>query len=127
VIPLVSDKVIDANFLPKASSVQRRGSIIGVLTNASHAGVNMVGTLDVVVVDVGLKDGVEKGDVFNIYSKGKVVKNPFYSDKQIKLPDEINGNLLIFRPFNRLSYAIVLDAQTPLEVNDIIHTPLVKL
>jgi hypothetical protein len=84
--------------LPKASSVNRPASIIGVLTVGMHPGVKMVGAMDVVVVDVGLKDGVENGDVFNIYKRGPIVKDPLRVNQKVKLPNELNGNLMIFRP-----------------------------
>ncbi len=83
----------------------------------------MVGALDVVIVDMGLADGVEKGDVFNIYKKGSVVKDKMHCNNQIKLPDEINGTLMVFRPFKHLSYALVMEAQSALSVGDVIHSP----
>jgi len=126
VIPINRDKVIDAKFLPKASSVKRPASIIGVLTSSMQPGVKMVGAMDVVIVDVGLKDGVENGDVFNIYKKGATVKDPVRTNQRIKLPNEINGNLMIFRPFNRLSYAIVMDAQSTLRVGDVVKSPFIS-
>jgi len=126
VISIKKDKVIDANFLPKTSSVNRPGSIIGVLTNAMQPGVTMVGAMDVVIVDIGLKDGVEKGDVFNIYKKGSTVKDPIRTNTRVKMPNEINGNLMIFRPFERVSYALVMDAQSTLRVGDIIKSPFIS-
>lgn len=123
IIPINRDKVIDANFLPKASDVKRSGEIIGVLTSGMQPGVKMVGALDVVIVDIGLKDGVQTGDVFNIYKKGVTVKDPLLMNKSVKLPNEINGNLMIFRSFNRLSYAIVMSTQSTLRVGDVIKSP----
>jgi len=67
VLPIEEDKVFDAQFTPKAATVERSGTIVGVLTNASQPGVTMVGALDVGVIDMGLRDGVGVGDVFNIY------------------------------------------------------------
>jgi len=123
VIPIKHDRVIDANFIPKASLVQRSGNIIGVLTSGIQPGVSMVGAMDVVVVSIGLKDGVEVGDVFNIYKKGIIEKDPLYASQHVKLPDELNGNLMIFRPFNRVSYALIMDTQASLRVGDIIKSP----
>jgi hypothetical protein len=122
-IPLHKDRIIDANFTPKASKVTRKGTIIGVLTSGMQPGVAMVGALDVVIIDVGLKDGAETGDVFNISTRGKIIKDPLNPLKAIKLPNEENGNLMIFRAYNRISYAIVLDAYTDFRVGDVIHSP----
>ncbi len=126
VLPISKDLVIDANFLPKGSLVEREANIIGVLTNSMQQGVSMVGAMDVVVVDLGLEDGVETGDVFNIYKKGEVVDDPIEENTSVKLPDEINGNLMVFRPFNHMSYALVLDAQSFFRVGDVIKSPFAK-
>lgn len=126
VIPINRDGIVDASFMPKASSLSRPGAIIGVLASGTQPGVSMVGALDVVIVDAGLKDGVEPGDVFNIYKKGAIVKDPVRTGRSVKLPNELSGNLMIFRTFNRLSYAIVLDAQTDLRVGDLIKSPFMQ-
>lgn len=126
VIPINTAGILDANFLPKPSSFNRPATIIGVLTSGMHPGVRMVGALDVVIIDVGLKDGAEVGDIFNIYKKGAQVKDPLRNNSMIKLPNEINGNLMVFRTFNRLSYAIVLDAQTDFRIGDVIKSPFLK-
>lgn len=126
VIAINKSGVVDANFLPKPSSVDRPATIIGVLTSGMQPGVKMVGALDVVIIDAGLKDGVETGDIFNIYKKGALVKDPLQVNTMVKLPNEINGNLMVFRPFNRLSYAIVLDAQTDFRIGDVIKSPFLQ-
>ena len=122
-IPLNNDKVISANFIPKASAVNRPGVIIGVLTNGMQPGVNLVGAMDVIIIDIGLDDGAEVGDVFNIYKRGSTVKDPIRANTLVKLPDEIGGNLMIFRSFERLSYALVMDAQDILRVGDVVKSP----
>lgn len=123
VIPITEDKIVDANFIPSPARVQRPGRIIGVLTSGLQPGVKMVGAMDVVIIDMGLADGVDSGTVFNIYKKGPYVKDHMLYNKQIKLPDEINGNLMIFRPFENVSYALVMDAQSTLSVGDVIRSP----
>lgn len=123
VIAITKSKIVDANFLPKSSSVTRAATIIGVLTNGMMDGVDIVGALDVVILDIGLEDGVEKGDVLNIYKRGSTVKDPYRNNTLVKLPNEIAGNLMIFRTFKRLSYALVMDAQTTLRVGDLAKSP----
>ena len=122
-ISINKDKIVDANFLPKASGVKRPGTIIGVLTGGMQPGVEMVGAMDVVVIDMGEADGAEAGDVFNIYKRGKIVKDPLRVGKSVKLPNENRGNLMVFRTFERLSYALVMDAQTTLRVGDVVKSP----
>jgi hypothetical protein len=43
--------------------------------------------------------------------------------EQIKLPDERNGLLMVFRPFERLSYALILQTTDGVKVGDRIVNP----
>lgn len=124
VIPINNDKIIEANFLPKLSTVTRPGAIIGVLTNGMQPGVNLIGAKDVVILDVGFEDGAEDGDVFDIYKYGVTVKDPIIPNKLVKLPNVKAGNLMIFRTFERLSFALVMQAHTMLRVGDLVKSPL---
>jgi hypothetical protein len=42
---------------------------------------------------------------------------------QIKLPDERNGLLMVFRTFERVSYALVLDISSGVKVGDRLVNP----
>lgn len=44
-------------------------------------------------------------------------------DGKIKLPDERNGLLFVFRVFHKLSYAMVMKATQPIYVGDVVRTP----
>ena len=123
-IPINNDKIIEANFLPKLSAVKRPGTIIGVLTNGMQPGVHLVGAKDVVILDIGFEDGAEAGDVFNVYKYGVTVTDPLVANKLIKLPNVRAAKLMIFRTFNRLSYALIMDAHKMLRVGDLVKSPL---
>jgi hypothetical protein len=41
----------------------------------------------------------------------------------IKLPDERNGLIFVFRVFDRMSYAMVMRATQPIYIGDIVRTP----
>ena len=41
----------------------------------------------------------------------------------IKLPDERNGLIFVFRVFDRMSYAMVMSATQPIYIGDIVRTP----
>ena len=49
---------------------------------------------------------------------GETVKSLRKENTLIKLPDEENGNVFIFRLFNRISYGIILDSKRPVHVGD---------
>jgi hypothetical protein len=40
-----------------------------------------------------------------------------------KLPDSRNGLLYIFRTYDRISYALVMNAVQPIAIGDTVHTP----
>ena len=42
---------------------------------------------------------------------------------KIKLPDERNGLIFVFRVFDKMSYAIVMKATSPIYIGDIVRTP----
>jgi hypothetical protein len=41
----------------------------------------------------------------------------------VKLPDERNGIVFVFRVFEKMSYAIVMRANKPIYVGDVVRTP----
>ncbi|MEP7069312.1 MAG: LysM peptidoglycan-binding domain-containing protein [Usitatibacter sp.] len=45
------------------------------------------------------------------------------SGRELRLPDERNGLIFVFRVFEKLSYAIVLKATRPIYIGDVVQTP----
>lgn len=78
----------------------------------------------VVVINRGTKDGMERGHVLAIQTNGaRLVDKTGTSFQEIKLPDERNGLLMVFRPFERVSYALVLQATEAVRVGDWLINP----
>jgi len=115
-----SDTTYDSHFFPRPPGNQVEGQILSVMD-----GVNQVGLYNVVVINLGTQDGMETGHVLDIYEKGKEVKD-HYSGKRdmVTLPDERAGVLMVFRTFDRLSYALVMYAERNMHVMDMVRTPL---
>lgn len=105
------------NYFPRPPEEPVGGSIISVLN-----GVSQIGQFNIVVIDRGTADGLEAGHILDIYNLGETVSDPYNSDKDkesfVKLPDEIAGELMVFRPFERVSYAFVLEATQSIHVLD---------
>ena len=78
--------------------------------------------LTVVAINRGAREGLEVGNVLAIYKRGETVKDPV-SNEMIVLPKERAGLLMVFRPFEKMSYGLVLEADRPLEINDIVENP----
>jgi nucleoid-associated protein YgaU len=111
------DRVITTTYHPSAPLDGIQGQMISVLN-----GVNNIGQYDVVVVNRGAREGVKDGNVFAVYRKGGFVRDPV-TDETIELPSERAGILMVFRTFEKLSYALILKAYRPLSVNDEIRKP----
>ncbi|RYX90096.1 MAG: LysM domain-containing protein [Comamonadaceae bacterium] len=79
----------------------------------------------VVVINKGTADGMESGTVMALVTDGaRVVDRTVEGVRTpIKLPDERNGLVMVFRPFERLSYALILETQTGVKVGDRVTNP----
>jgi peptidoglycan-binding lysM len=86
-------------------------------------GVNYAGSLQVVAINKGLQDGVEKGQVLALYTVGKNIKDKTDGNRIIRLPDERNGIGMVFRVFDRVSYVLVMESLLPVEVGDKLINP----
>ncbi len=55
------------------------------------------------------------------YRDDKKPDNPIPA--QVKLPDERNGLIFVFRTFEKVSYALVMSSKSSLKVGDVVQTP----
>ncbi len=108
---------IQANFQPAPPKTIIDGEIVDV-----PRGVTQVGRTDIVIVNKGIRDGVDEGTVLSIYRLGETVKDQVEGG-DVKLPDEEAGLLMVFRAYDKLSYGIVLSADRPLSVGDKLKNP----
>jgi hypothetical protein len=108
------------NYFPRPPEESIKGNIIYVLD-----GVNQIGKYNVVVLDKGSKDGLLPGHELDIYKRGRIARDSYsvIRNDQVKLPDEIAGTLMVFRPFERVSYALVMKASQAVHVFDKVQTP----
>lgn len=108
------------SYVPHAPRAQVRGRIIGI-----YGGVGEAGKYSIVSISRGKADGLEQGHVLAIYRTGATVTNRFEIDKpeSIRLPDERYGLLFIFRTFDRVSYALVMESSRPVYPGDTVQTP----
>ena len=67
--------------------------------------------------------GTNRGK-FAVNLAGQTVDDRFKGEKQsFKLPDQRGGLLFVFRVFNRISYALVLESDKPLAIGYAFGTP----
>ena len=74
----------------------------------------------VVVINKGTADGIESGHVLAILKDGeRRIDNSQAGERTaMKLPDERNGLLMVFRPFEKLSYALILEISDTVKIGD---------
>lgn len=78
----------------------------------------------VIVINKGTRDGVEVGHVLSILSAGeRIVDRSGERPRMLQLPDERVGMVMVFRPFERLSYALVLQVTDSVKVGDRLTNP----
>ncbi len=113
----------EANFyLPRAPESKISATVISVYGGVSQGGQNSIITLN-----KGSRDGLESGHVLALYRKGEVIKQSgkslFSKDVSYTLPDERYGLVFVFRVFNKVSYALVMQTRLPVELLDHANTP----
>jgi hypothetical protein len=97
---------------------QPLGPIAGQIVSIYGAGLT-AGQNQIVALNRGAVDGIERGHVLALFRDGKVVVDPTEKGRtKIKLPDERHGILFVFRVFSRMSYALILSVKDPVSPGD---------
>ncbi len=79
----------------------------------------------VVAINRGTRDGMENGHVMAIMKDGaRLIDKTDEARTPVKLPDERTGLLMVFRTFEKLSYALVLEITDGVKVGDRLINPL---
>jgi len=116
------EEVTPVTFFPSAPAAPVEGRIISVLD-----GVSVIGQYQVVVLNRGARDGLEPGHVLSVYRTGELVVDPTrkknFSNEKVRLPDELSGTTMVFRTFDRISYALVMEATREIRVHDTLRNP----
>jgi hypothetical protein len=110
-----------ANFAPSAPPKPVQGSIMAVVD-----GVTQVGQYQVIVINRGTRDGLVPGNVLAVWQKGERVPDRVASGltgKKVQLPDEPAGLSMVFRTYDRVSYALIMQATSEIHVLDIVKNP----
>lgn len=111
------ERRINPNFYPSAPDSEINGYILAV-----EGGVSQIGAMNVVIINKGAREGIQEGNVLAIYRVGEQIRDEVTKDV-VQLPDTRAGLLMVFRVFDKVSYALVLKATQTLSVNDKVTTP----
>ncbi|HTS22908.1 MAG TPA: LysM domain-containing protein [Casimicrobiaceae bacterium] len=135
VVPAPREELV--NYVPHAPDRAVDGRIIALANDSVETGRGYLVTLD-----RGSRDGIEVGHVLAIYHPAPVIADPRPYDgpdilsklmdqtraivppaHYLNLPAERSGLLFVFRVFDKLSYAIVLNTTEPIVVGDVVRKP----
>lgn len=131
------------SYSPRAPDKQLQGRVVAI-----RGGLTDAAQYSVVSINAGRKDGIEIGHVLAILQSGETVSTKASgaetlgagfglggllgsSEKgesaevpsEVKLPDERNGLLFVFRVFDKVSFGLVMSSRRPIKVGDVVQTP----
>ena len=111
------ERPIESTFYPSPPVGDVNGYILAV-----EEGVNQVGKLDVVVINKGSRELMSVGNVLAVHKRGARIRDRV-AGGWVDLPDERAGLIMVFRVFEKVSLALVLEASQGLTVNDKVTNP----
>lgn len=129
------DKLIAAgrpqvpNYAPHAPGRPIIGRVISIYGGVGTVGEG--GRNSVVTLNRGKADGLEVGHVLALLRKGATVgtkprmlgRSEPPTAGALQLPDERYGLVFVFRVFDRVSYALVMNVSRPVSPLDVVQTP----
>jgi len=103
-----------AAYMPHAPSAPVDGRIVSLYGDAMSAGQNQI-----VAINKGQRDGIERGHVLALWRAGvPAVDRTSGGRTAMRLPDEKHGLAFVFRVFDRVSYALILQVKDPVRPGD---------
>jgi LysM repeat protein len=109
------------NYVPHAPSGPMEGRIVSIY---SSSGLVNASQNQVVLINRGRRDGLENGHVMAVLKNGEtLIDRTDPSRTLIKLPNERNGLLMVFKTFEKLSYGLILDITDGVRVGDRLVSP----
>lgn len=114
-------RAIQSIYNPRAAPEGVEGKIIEMFGSLGYAARN-----DVVVINLGERDQVGPGHVFAVLQKGELVRDRQQGDL-IATPATRTGLVIVFRSFEKVSYALVMGSSRPLARGDMVRRPRVEL
>jgi hypothetical protein len=106
-------------YIPHAPASPISGRIISLYGDALHGGQNQI-----VVLNRGSANGIERGHVLSIWRDGRVARDTTGDSPQtIKLPDERHGVLFVFEVYQRVAYALIMQVREPVRAGDRFSEP----
>ena len=108
-----------ANFVPHAPERDVHARVI-----SAYGGVAETGRNSIVALNRGAKDGLEPGDVLALMRAGETATyRTEDKTRSVKLPEERYGLALVFRTFDHVSYALIMQSTLSVHIDDAAENP----
>ena len=104
-------------YFPRAPEKNVSGRILSAIN-----GLREFGPTTIVAISVGKREGIEEGHVLRIMRHVGTSRDPV-TRREYKMPDEDAGLLMVFRVFDKVSYALIMNADRPIRIHDALRTP----
>lgn len=104
-----------SNYIPRPPSSKISAKVISI-----YGGVNQGGQNAVITLNKGTRDGLENGHVLALFKESESSK---YKGETYKLPALRYGLVFVFRTFDKVAYALVMQVQRPVQISDSLETP----
>jgi hypothetical protein len=103
------------NYVPRLPELGFDGTVISLFDAITHVAQNQV-----VVINLGQRDGMEVGDVLAVERRGGTIEDRFsgVKDDTVDLPNTRTGVVMVFRVFDRVSYALIMESTRTVRIND---------
>jgi hypothetical protein len=115
----------DLSFMPRAPDTVPADARILSVADGMQSGPNLV-----VALSVGARDGIRNGHTMSIWHNGSMKPDLVAHGNRlsanadaVKLPDEFVGHLMVFRTFDKVSYALVMSGVRPIHMGDTLKHP----
>ncbi|MFZ6755415.1 LysM peptidoglycan-binding domain-containing protein [Undibacterium sp. Dicai25W] len=106
------------SYVPHPPSDDLRARIVSV-----YGGVSVAGQNQIVTINRGSESGVDVGTVMALERHGVTIRDRTDDNREVKLPDELYGNVFIFRVFDNISYGLVMQVRDFVKVGDVARSP----
>ncbi|MCK5664417.1 MAG: hypothetical protein KAI17_13090 [Thiotrichaceae bacterium] len=115
-LPKEEKQVFSEDFYPHSPDILEEAYIIAVVDE-----ILLIGQNQIVIINKGLQDGIERGHLLTVNKAGREIFQDFNFNDE--LPKQKAGTLLVFRVFDRVSYALVLTATLSINIFDEVDIP----
>jgi hypothetical protein len=103
------------SYIPRSPSTKVKAKVISIYGGVSQGGQNSI-----ITINKGQRDGIENGHVLALYKESELSK---HKGQTYTLPALRYGLVFVFRTFDKVSYALVMEVQRSVQLLDTLETP----